>query len=115
MMNCIIVKDILRFGRNYIEVGNYLENVYPAILMKEEFETAQRKVKNIWNRIFRCRLSEKRFVRNADGVWCGLHMIAVEKKLCASGAGQVQFYRKALVLEALFWKLIWRPQCGREC
>lgn len=30
-IDCIIVKDISRFGRNYIEVGNYLENVFPFL------------------------------------------------------------------------------------
>lgn len=29
--NCIVVKDLSRFGRNYIEAGNYLENVFPSL------------------------------------------------------------------------------------
>ena len=28
-INCIIVKDLSRFGRNYIEVGNYIEQLFP--------------------------------------------------------------------------------------
>ena len=28
-INCVIVKDLSRFGRNYIECGNYLEKVFP--------------------------------------------------------------------------------------
>lgn len=28
-INCIIVKDLSRFGRSYLEAGNYLENVFP--------------------------------------------------------------------------------------
>ena len=30
-INCIIVKDLSRFGRNYIECGNYLEKIFPFI------------------------------------------------------------------------------------
>ena len=29
--NCIVVKDLSRFGRDHIEAGNYLENVFPYI------------------------------------------------------------------------------------
>lgn len=29
--SCIVVRDLSRFGRNYIEAGNYLENVFPAM------------------------------------------------------------------------------------
>ena len=32
-INCILVKDFSRFGRNYIETGNYLEKILP--FMKE--------------------------------------------------------------------------------
>ena len=28
-INCIIVKDFSRFGRNYIETGNYMEKIFP--------------------------------------------------------------------------------------
>ncbi len=28
-INCIIVKDLSRFGRNYIETGKYIEQIFP--------------------------------------------------------------------------------------
>ncbi len=31
MIDCIVVKDFSRLGRNYIEVGNYLEKVFPFL------------------------------------------------------------------------------------
>lgn len=30
-INCIIVKDLSRFGRNYLEAGNYIENIFPFL------------------------------------------------------------------------------------
>lgn len=33
-VSTIIVKDLSRFGRNYLEVGNYLEVVYPSLGVK---------------------------------------------------------------------------------
>ena len=31
VVNTIIVKDLSRFGRNYLDVGNYLEIKYPTL------------------------------------------------------------------------------------
>lgn len=30
-INCIIVKDLSRFGRNYIETGRYIERIFPSL------------------------------------------------------------------------------------
>lgn len=30
-VNCVVVKDLSRFGRDYIETGKYLEKVFPAL------------------------------------------------------------------------------------
>lgn len=33
-INCILVKDLSRFGRNYIEVGRYLEHIFPVMRVR---------------------------------------------------------------------------------
>lgn len=43
-INCIVVKDLSRLGRNYIETGNYIENVFPFLSVRfvsvtDEFDT----------------------------------------------------------------------------
>jgi len=30
-INCLIVKDLSRFGRNYVEVGRYIERIFPLV------------------------------------------------------------------------------------
>lgn len=33
-MHCIIVKDLSRFGRDYIEAGNYIEHIFPFMQVR---------------------------------------------------------------------------------
>lgn len=33
-INCVVVKDFSRFGRNYIETGNYIEKIFPFMKVR---------------------------------------------------------------------------------
>lgn len=33
-INCIIVRDLSRFGREYLEIGNYIENIFPFLKVR---------------------------------------------------------------------------------
>lgn len=33
-INCIVVKDLSRFGRNYLETGNFLEKIFPFLKLR---------------------------------------------------------------------------------
>lgn len=40
MIDCIIVKDFSRFGRDYVELGNYLEQLFPFMGVRFIFVNA---------------------------------------------------------------------------
>lgn len=72
-VNCIIVKDLSRFGRNYLEMGNYLENLFPTLKIRfisitDHFDTFSLNcsdndlvipLKNIINEIYAKDISQK--------------------------------------------------------
>ena len=33
-VNCVIVKDLSRFGRDYIESGRYIQKIFPALSVR---------------------------------------------------------------------------------
>src|SRR5699024_4797204 len=46
-VDCVIVKDLARFGRNYNEAGNYIERVFPFIgvrfiAIKDSYDSTDR-------------------------------------------------------------------------
>ncbi len=50
-INCVIVKDLSRFGRNYLETGNYIEKIFPFlgvrfIAVADGFDTGKEGNKN---------------------------------------------------------------------
>lgn len=72
-INCIVVKDLSRFGRNYKETGNYLERIFPFlgvrfIAVNDSFDTltAERTqegyivpLKNLINEVYSKDISRK--------------------------------------------------------
>lgn len=72
-INCIIVKDLSRFGRNYIETGNYIEKIFPfmgvrfiavtdqfdSIYLSKEDEIFSVNLKNLINEMYAQDISEK--------------------------------------------------------
>lgn len=37
-INCIVVKDLSRLGRNYIEMGKYLEQIFPMMGIQKDMD-----------------------------------------------------------------------------
>lgn len=72
-INCIVVKDLSRFGRNYKETGNYLERIFPYldvrfVAVNDNFDTltAERTndgyivpLKNLINEVYSRDISKK--------------------------------------------------------
>lgn len=72
-VNCIIVKDLSRFGRSYLEIGNYIEKIFPFfhvrfISVTDHFDTYVGEnlesgmtipLKNIINEVYAKDISQK--------------------------------------------------------
>lgn len=72
-INCILVKDLSRFGREYLEIGNYIEKVFPFlgvrfISVNDHFDTEHKSddkksfeitIKNIINDLYAKDISKK--------------------------------------------------------
>ena len=82
VINTIIVKDLSRFGRNYIEVGQYVDYVFPAfgirfIAIQDNIDTANREsgamemmpIMNIFNEWHAANTSKKiRAVKRSNAI-----------------------------------------------
>lgn len=72
-INCVIVKDLSRFGRNYLEAGNYIEKIFPFlgvrfIAVADGFDTGKKgnenrqmasEIKNLVNDMYAKDFSKK--------------------------------------------------------
>ena len=76
-IGCIMVKDLSRFGRNYIEIGVYIENILPKLRVKliainDGFDSSREAdrqgisvpVKNMINEMYSKDISRKMFTAN---------------------------------------------------
>lgn len=70
VINCVIVKDLSRLGRNYVETSNYIERVFPFfdvrfIAINDDIDTCKREIDimaplmNIINEMYVKDISEK--------------------------------------------------------
>lgn len=73
LVNCVIVKDFSRFGRNYIETGNFVEKIFPFlgvrfIAITDQYDSAMQMdcnqafsihLKNIANELYARDIAEK--------------------------------------------------------
>lgn len=71
-VDCIVVKDLSRFGRNYVEVGYYLEKIFPYlgvrfVAVNDQYDTLDKKngnelvfsLKNLVNDLYAKDISKK--------------------------------------------------------
>ncbi len=90
-VNCILVKDLSRFGRNYIETGDYLEHIFPLlgvrfIAVNDRYDSSNREagsdgmgiaVKNLVNdyyaREISCKVSAAARMKQKKGEYQGSH------------------------------------------
>ena len=79
-INCVVVKDLSRFGRDYIDVGNYIQKVFPKfgvrfIAINDNVDSVVKQydmitpIKNIFNEQYARDISDKiiRANYNYDG------------------------------------------------
>ncbi len=86
-INCVIVKDLSRFGRNYLEAGDYIEKIFPMLGVRfislsegvdterKSVDTMEIKIRNLVNTAYAADISEKRALthklRQEEGLYIG--------------------------------------------
>ncbi len=123
-IDCIVVKDLSRFGRNYLDAGNYLERIFPLlgvrfVAVADHFDTDGRRdaadgylvpLQNIINEAYSRDLSEKvgsaYRVRQRNGEFTGT-WASYGYRRCAADPHRIEPDEKAApVVRAIFrWRL----------
>jgi DNA invertase Pin-like site-specific DNA recombinase len=122
-INCIIVKDLSRFGRNYIETGNYLEKIFPFlgvrfISITDNYDSNDPKaegsltlsLKSLVNDIYAKDISKKvsstMLARQKNGVFIGNHApYGYKKSETAKGKLEIDPLAASVVKEIFAMKL----------
>lgn len=123
-IDCIVVKDLSRFGRNYRETGNYLERIFPFLEVRfvavaDQLDTLHAKcgsnnylisLKNIINEIYSKDISRKSgsalAVKQRKGEFIGT-WAAYGYKKCADNPHQIEPDKEtAPIVKKMFaWRL----------
>ena len=117
-INCIIVKDLSRLGRNYVEMGNYIERVFPFlnvrfIAVTDDFDSFRpgtdlmMPLKNIVNEFYAKDISKKvstahRRKWTTDEYMCGFAPYGYLKSKTEKNFG---VYLTVMIIKTLSFKL----------
>lgn len=127
-VNCVIVKDLSRFGRDYIEAGRLLQRVFPAlgvrfIAVTDHYDSltadANEKsfilpVKNFVNDSYcqdiSVKIRSQKRAKQKRGEFAGAFAVYGYQKETAQGRLAVDGYAAMVVQKIFFWRM-----CGMSC
>jgi DNA invertase Pin-like site-specific DNA recombinase len=131
LINCVVVKDFSRFGRNYIEVGRYLENIFPFlgvrfISVNDNYDTAKKRsdsddlivpFKNLMNdaysRDISVKIRSQLLVKRKKGDYIGNFVVyGYEKSAENKNKLVVDEYAAEVVRDIFRWKIEGLSQQG---
>ena len=119
-INCVIVKDLSRFGRSYLEAGNYIEKVFPCMQVrfisitdrydstdpKSERQLLMISLKNLINDLYVKDLSKKigsvYKMKQEEGVFYRSATIPYGYKMNESGEGYIEDGPAAEIVKRIF-------------
>ncbi len=127
-VNCVIVKDLSRFGRDYIEAGRLLQRVFPALGVRfiavtdhyDSLTASDREtsfllpVKNFINDSYcqdiSVKIKSQKRIRQKRGEFVGAFSVYGYQKGTGQGRLVVDGYAAMVVQKIFFWRM-----CGMSC
>ena len=123
-INCVIVKDLSRFGRNYIEVGKYLENIFPFlgvrfISINDNYDSASKRsesdylivpfknlINDAYSRDLSVKIRSQLAVKRKNGAYIGNFVTyGYEKSAENKNKLAIDEYAAEIVRDIFKWKL----------